>query len=163
MAKPGEKVQQNGFFRREVIGPPECPIIIRWTLINTRWGKLLLHRFPAYADDRAVHDHPCSFWTFVFRGGYYDKSPCDGCGQRPSDPVRCDGFGNIVDRVFAPAIRFRPSTHKHITECGPKGAWSLVLMGPKVREWGFWRFGRWMRWDKHELLYGYGMRCPDDR
>jgi hypothetical protein len=67
--------------RREVIGPPECPLLHRWTLLNLgpRVGKLMVHRFLPNADDRAVHDHPRPFLTFVLRGAYDDMAPCPFC------------------------------------------------------------------------------------
>jgi hypothetical protein len=72
----------------EVIGPPACPIMHRWTLLNVRGGKLMLHHFLPNADDRAEHDHPAPFWTFVLWGGYDDRVPCPACGgcQRVDDP-----------------------------------------------------------------------------
>jgi hypothetical protein len=117
----------------------------RWTLINTRFGKLLLHHFLPNADDRAEHDHPSSFFTLVLAGGYSDLSP--------------EG----VDRMRPGSLRFRPAEHRHKTKVGPKGCWTLVLMGPKRRAWGFWKEGRWWPWREHERRFGFGMRCPEDR
>jgi hypothetical protein len=59
----------------EIIGPPECPIMLRRTLLSTRWLKLLWHRFMPGASDEAHHDHPRSFITVVLRGGYDDIQP----------------------------------------------------------------------------------------
>lgn len=81
---PGLKPPQVGPLKREVIGPDECPIMHRWTLLDLgqRIGKLLVHHFLPNADDRAVHDHPRPFVTLVLRGGYEDLVPCTypGCG-----------------------------------------------------------------------------------
>lgn len=159
--------------RREVIGPPECPIIHRWTLVKTRWGKLLLHRFLPNADDRAVHDHPASFVTLVLRGGYDDHVPCSRCEglgywwrldgkRRPC--ARCEGNGMVLgDRMRPGMVRLRPAEHRHRTRVGPRGCWTLVLMGPKRREWGFWKDARWWPWAEHERAFGFGMRCPDSQ
>ncbi len=43
------------------------------------------------------------------------------------------------------------------------GCWTLVLMGPVRRRWGFWRDGRWWFWRDYERVFGFGMRCePTD-
>lgn len=170
---PGEKAGRRP--RRflpdtEVIGPPECPILHRWTLVKLRGRKLMLHHFLPNADDRAVHDHPASFVTVVLRGYYDDMRPCgypgcDGDGiMLPDDwPCpRCRGTGvELNERMRPGMVRFRPATHRHRTKVGPRGCWTVVFMGPKRRRWGFWKDGRWYFWRDHELLFGVGMRCPE--
>ncbi len=141
--RPGEPAPKIGSW--EEIGPPECPIMYRRTLLDLgkRVGKVLWHEFMPGASDEAHHDHPRSFLTIVLRGGY--------------DDVREDG---LVDHVYAPTIRFRRATDAHITQVGPKGATTIVLMGPLRREWGFFRDGRWYPWRTFERLFGLNWRCP---
>lgn len=127
----------------EVIGPSECPILYRRTILSGRCLKVLWHRFVPGASDEAHHDHPRSFVTIVLRGGYDDVQP--------------DG---TTDRVYAPAIRFRPAEHAHITKVGPDGATTLVIMGRLRRDWGFWRNGTWFEWRRFERLFGLNWRCP---
>lgn len=130
----------------EVIGPEACPLFYRRTLLSVgKVGKVLWHRFVPNASDEAHHDHPRSFVTFVLRGGYDDVKP--------------DGS---VDRVYAPAIRYRSAEHAHITKVGPDGATTLVIMGRLRREWGFWRDGSWFEWKRFERLFGLNWRCSDD-
>jgi hypothetical protein len=128
----------------EIIGPVECPLMLRRTLLSCRWFKLLWHEFFPGASDRVAHDHPRSFVTFVVRGGYDDLSP-----------------GRPVDRLRAPAVRFRRAEHAHITRVHGDGAKTLVVMGPLRREWGFWHLGAWLPWREHERRYGLGFRCED--
>lgn len=159
MKGPGLKPPQIGRFKREVIGPDECPIMYRWTILSTRFGKLLVHRFLPNADDRAVHDHPRSFVTFILSGGYVDLQPCPFCARHC---VHCDADGLVVgDRLRRGAIRFRRATHQHRTRVAPNGCWSLVIMGPLVRQWGFWHEGKFWLWQEFERRFGYGMRCPE--
>ena len=127
----------------EIIGPEACPLMLRRTLVSNRWFKVLWHKFLPGASDRAAHDHPRSFLTFVLQGGYDDIKP-DGT-------IYC---------VYAPTIRYRSATHSHITEVGPHGATTLVLMGPLRRDWGFWHDGRWYPWRVFERKFGLGWRCP---
>lgn len=140
VGKPARKIG-GGW---EVIGPSECPIMFRRTLVSSRWGKLLFHRFLPGASDEAPHDHPRSFVTIVLRGGYDDVKP--------------DGS---IDRVYAPTIRYRSAEHAHITKVGSEGATTVVIMGRLRREWGFWREGKWFEWRRFERLFGLNWRCPD--
>lgn len=164
----GEPARQTGRFKREVIGPTDCPIMIRWTLLSTRWGKLMLHHFLPNADDRATHDHPSPFVTLVLRGGYDDLVPCEPCDGDgwlfPDDPcMDCMARGEVVgDRMRPGMVRYRRAEYAHRTRVLPSGAWTIVLMGPKQREWGFFKEGRWWPWREHERRFGYGMRCPED-
>jgi hypothetical protein len=131
----------------EVIGPPDCPLMYRRTLVGNRWFKILWHRFVPNATDEALHDHPRSFVTVVLRGGYDDEHIVPG--------------GIEVDRVRAPAVRYRRAEHSHITRVGSHGATTLVFMGPLRREWGFWRNGEWYQWRTFERLFGLNWRCPE--
>jgi hypothetical protein len=157
---PGEKaghIHRRFLPDTEVIGPPECPILHRWTLLElgrkvtegsgpSRRFKVLLHHFQPNADDRAEHDHPRSFVTIVLWGSYVDTS----------------NDGTKVERMHFGKVRFRPATHRHVTKVGPHGCWTLVIMGPIRRRWGFWADGRWYFWRDHEKLFGFGMRCPEE-
>lgn len=147
----------------EIIGPPECPILARRTLISTGRGKLLLHRFLPDASDRDFHDHPSSFLTLVFWGSYTDIAVCPDCHGngtiRGAMCMLCEFEGQIVDDVVAPAIRFRSAEHAHITTMGSRGAWTLCIMGPKRRGWGFWRAGKWFDWRSYERVFGLSFRC----
>lgn len=139
----GQPAEAVGKWER--IGPPECPLMFRRTLLGGRFGKLLWHRFMPAATDKDPHDHPRSFVTVVLRGGYDDIQP--------------DG---TVQTLRAPAIRYRPAAHAHITRVHEDGATTVVVMGPLVRAWGFVRDGRWWPWRDYEQEFGLGFRCEDD-
>lgn len=154
----------------EVIGPPECPILLRRTLVARKRWKLLLHRFMPGAADRDPHDHPRPFLTLVLRGGYDDVQPCRACKEgtvtAPAGGVVrcrvCRGERQAIDRVRAVTVRYRPATHVHTTLVHADGATTLVLMGPLVRAWGFFRDGRWWPWREYDEAYGHGsFRCPE--
>lgn len=175
----GQPARQQG--KWEMIGPPGCPLMFRRTLLAGRLGKLLVHRFVPGATDKDPHDHPRPFLTIVLRGGYGDFALCATCRSSavrgwllgdPSDdwrraqPMRlcpdCGGSEQRVDRLRAPALRFRCAEHAHVTEVHPDGALTLVIMGPLRRDWGFWREGRWWPWRSYERRFGLGFRCEDD-
>lgn len=166
-SRPDTRAGHSPGGRWELIGPADCPIMWRWTILSGRLGKLLLHRFMPGASDKDCHDHPSSFVTVVLRGGYDDVSVCIGCegeGVRwPDDsPCQaCSGTGTRTDSLRAPTIRFRPAEHAHITKVGPTGATTIVVMGRKRRPWGFWRDGRWWAWRMYELKFGLNWRCDE--
>lgn len=120
----------------ERLGLPSCPYVIRWRL-ETPWFSIRLHHWLAPDDDRAKHDHPWSFTTFVLKGGYTDSSP--------------DGD----DHLRAPAIRHRKATHQHTVFPDPGGCWTVIVTGPKIRNWGFWVKGKFVKMNKYFLTYGH--------
>jgi len=138
--------------KAEPVGNPECPIIWRWTLVgegktegDRHWWrfmpfKVMLHYFPPRTADLDVHDHPRSFMTFMLRGSYKD--------------VRPDGS----EILRAPAVRYRAAEHAHRTVTGARGAWTLVIMGPLKRPWGFWLDGKWRPWREYVAMFGNGGR-----
>lgn len=121
---------------RERLGLPECPYVIRWR-IETRIGSVRLHHWLGSDDDRAFHDHPWWFCTLVLKGGYVDKSP------------------NRDEYLRAGAIRYRPAQHQHTVVPLPGGAWTLLVTGPKVRDWGFWFDGKFRKANKWFAKFGH--------
>jgi hypothetical protein len=120
----------------ERLGLPSCPYVIRW-MIETKVGSARVHHWLAPDDDRAFHDHPWWFVTLVLRGGYTD--------------VHSGG----AERLTAPAIRFRPALHQHTVVPDEGGAWTLIITGPKIRLWGFWSKGKFVKANKWFLTRGH--------
>lgn len=168
----------------EVIGPPDCPILHRWTLGGDRLMrrapiKVLLHHFLPDADDRDVHDHPRPFVTVVLRGGYDDLMPCPVCDGRSTwkKPKvgpgwaghfeggwceACNRTGVVLrEWMRAGTVRYRPAEHAHRTKVHSDGCWTLVVMGPIRRPWGFWREGKWWAYKDYERTFGLSFRCED--
>ena len=116
-----------------IIGSAERPYLLRWYLIpRNPFVNVYLHKFLRDDDDRALHDHPWSFISIMLRGGYEEFTP-----------VSMDEFGWTEIRQ-APSIAYRPATHQHRVvlfkdNAGcPVPCWTIVITGPKCREWGFW-------------------------
>jgi hypothetical protein len=104
----------------ERLGLPECPYVHRWRLELRGAGSLRVHHWTGNDDNRAFHDHAWWFWTLVVKGGYTDNHP--------------GGF----EILRAPALRYRPAEYQHAVFPHEGGAWTILLTGPKVRNWGFW-------------------------
>lgn len=124
------------FKANERLGLPSCPYLIRWRF-ETPWGSVRLHHWLGPDDDRAKHDHPWSFTTFVLKGGYVDSSP--------------EGD----EHLRAPAIKYREATHQHTVFPDPGGCWTIIVTGPKIRKWGFWVKGKFVKMNKYFLTYGH--------
>ncbi len=112
----------------EKLGLPECPYVTRWRIEAPRLGSIRVHHWTGPDDDRAFHDHPWWFLTFVVKGGYIDH-------HQASDHVH-------ADRVQSPAVRFRPALHRHTVIPDVGGAWTILITGPRSRSWGFWQDGK---------------------
>jgi len=121
----------------EPLGLPECPYAIRWRL-ELPSGSLRVHHWLASDDSRAFHDHPWWFITLVLHGGYTDRSIT---GE---------------DHLSAGSVRYRPALHRHTVVPDEGGAWTLLVTGPPVRAWGFWRDGiKFIKANKWFLTYGH--------
>lgn len=89
----------------------------RFTLLKTRWGNLYLHRLKCLKMIPFCHDHPWWFLTLILRGGYWEYTTATSwVWRRPG------------------SLLYRPATHRHGVMT-PAVMWSLVLTGPKCRDW----------------------------
>lgn len=104
------------FIWNQYLGRRECPYMRRWVL-NLGFVSIRLHRWYFGDDPRAHHDHQWNFVTIVLRGSYVDITP------------------QGRELLKAGAIRFRRAEHRHTVDT--KGCVTLLITGPKVREWGF--------------------------
>ena len=51
------------------------PLLTRYYVVETRWFAVYLHHLHTSDEDRALHDHPWSFVTFLISGGYEEHTP----------------------------------------------------------------------------------------
>lgn len=142
--------------KAEVIGQEECPMMVRWTLFKLPFGlgKLMVHHFPPNVTDRDPHDHPSSFVSLILKGGYFNTEWEDYGGE----------IVPTIEWLGRGALVYRPVDHMHITETGDSGAWTLILMGPKIRKWGFYRIedGKWWPFMDYIERFGGVIRCDPD-
>lgn len=110
-------------------GDADSPYLTRYTLIDRPNWQLCLHVFHrSDADD--LHDHPWNFWTLFLWRGYAEKLK-DGTYRR-----------------FHPGqVVYRKAEHAHrVVLYSGKPAVTLVLMGKRVRDWGFFTSKGWTQW-----------------
>ncbi len=102
----------------------------RWHIAKGNWGGLYLHRFLRGDEDKDPHDHPWPFKTFVLWGGYDDEVwDVEGKTRRVLMWEHCR-----PGRLYS-----RPASHTHRVVIAPgRTAWTLVFIGRKEKEWGFY-------------------------
>lgn len=123
-------------FPREVIGlRNEDPYLIRWVLRRGADGSgIYLHLF--IGDDAAdPHDHPKDFVSIGLWGSYDEE-------------VFVPDHKWVHHR--APWFRKFGPTHVHrIVLCGAF-VWTLVKVGPTLKDWGFYTPEGWIEWTKYK-------------
>ena len=125
--------------KRFYIGGMENPYMIRWYVIpRNRWFNIYLHKFCRDDDDRALHDHPWWFVSFMLCGQYTEYTP----------------KGSKIRKAMT--FAFRTATARHRIELPkdnggkPMPCWTLVITGRKKRVWGFWCPRGFVPW--HEFV-----------
>ena len=120
-----------------VIGGADSPYLRRWRLLpRNPVFNAYLHQFLRSDDDRALHDHPWANCSILLKGEYTEHTIAAG--------------GVHHRRVLsAGAVRLRLSgrfAHRIELHDGP--CWTLFVVGPRYREWGFHCPGGWIHWKR---------------
>lgn len=101
------------------------PMLVRWRIIQTPYGALYLHKFLRGDSDPFVHDHPWSFLSIILKGGYWEA-------RRNNKTYLL--YHHHVTRFN---LMHRYDAH-YIMELDRTPTWSLLLVGPRKRTWGFY-------------------------
>jgi hypothetical protein len=116
--------------QRDELGEETGSLYIeRFFFIRTPLMQLFINFFHREDRDVHLHDHPWWFISFIFRGVYIEQM------KRGS---RVRRWWNVCGKH---------SFHK-ISWISPRTA-TLVLTGPKTKEWGFLTETGWVRWDQY--------------
>lgn len=106
----------------------------RWSLLETRWLSIRVHRIARPDNDRHFHDHPWPWASLVLRGGYIELLPAsaDPCfnqalGEEYSIP-KWRGTGSLV---------LRHATDRHRISSVLPNTYTLFIIGRKRQSWGF--------------------------
>lgn len=124
------------FFDGFSIGVPGDPYLDRLRIIQTPWFGIYLHRIHRPDHDPDPHDHPWSFVSLRLSGHYIEEIR----------PDKQDPSGNLVRTRFRGTISYMPrqSAHRIIDVHGV--LWTLVFVGPRRGDWGFWPDGKFVHW-----------------
>lgn len=134
---------------------PRLDLWIRAVLVATLlwlhhpWAPLLLcglylHRIIRSDDDRALHDHPVANISIVLWGSYLEVVP-DWEYMDEGERVTPDSPVDIKQR-HAGHIIFRRAKDPHRLLVQGEGAWTLWVIGPPLRQWGFLCGRGWVYW-----------------
>lgn len=130
----------------------------RLRVIQTPLFSVYWHHIDEPDPDLDPHDHPWKFISFIVRGGYIERVWRDASDRTLNEK-------NVWNRF---SVHVMPTNWAHrITEVRPNTV-TLILAGPRVREWGFWKFlaqprqypsGRvvaidWVPWQEYIELRG---------
>lgn len=158
----------------QVIGEANRPYLHRWYLTpwrnafqdipeeqRTRWQRFVsrlpniyLHCIMRSDDDRALHDHPWHWGSFMLAGSYVEVShePLNVAGLplRGADAMVVEGDLHryqVSRRYSAGALRFHRATFAHRLVINDSDyAWTLLFAGPRIRHWGFHCPSGWVHW-----------------
>lgn len=126
----------------------------RIRIVQTPHFGLYLHWIYFADGDRDPHDHPWNFWSFIVRGGYteciWKMQP--GLGALRVTPARWrreDDPGRVARRGRFSLHRHPTSIAHTIAELKP-GTVTLVFVGRRQREWGFWTPDGFVEWKAYE-------------
>ena len=110
----------------------------RWRIVQTPWFAIYLHKIARSDKDRDLHDHPWSFVSLILRGGYDEV--LDGAASW--FPTTANAWAKPVRRRWL-SLSFRRATDAHrILRLHRTPTWTLVLTGPRRRDWGFYIDGK---------------------
>lgn len=118
--------------------PAEGDVYVqRLRLIETPLFRIWLHRIYRPDRDLELHDHPCSFLSIVL------------CGSYDEQVYRGDDFTRPPVARHVRWFNLKRAERPHrISWVSRSPVWTLVLGGPRRREWGFWRDGCWIVSDR---------------
>lgn len=140
------------FKKEEIMRGDESVYLNRWTFFRTSPDGLLskiglgdiriyLHKFTGN-DACDLHCHPNSFISIGLLGKYEEEF---------WNSKKKKSFKRIYK---APFFRFLQASHTHrIQLVNNQPAWTLIIMFPKKREWGFYKWingkRKWIHWKQY--------------
>ena len=119
-----------------IVGIDGAPYLTRLRVVQTPFGGLYLHRIHREDWDRHLHSHPWAFASVVLRGGYREEV----CWNSASGEYNLSR--PATQRPLRPRIMRRDVIHR-IVSVKPN-TWTLVLVGRRRDDWGFYVPGRGM-------------------
>lgn len=129
-----------------IIGGKANPYVYRWYVVpRNPLLNVYLHKFLRDDEDRALHDHPWWFLSLILKGGYQEIVDIENAPT--------PGFTRTITRNPL-SLAFRPALHRHRVVLHRAienhrrmvPAWTVVVTGRKVREWGFWCPKGFVQW-----------------
>lgn len=126
---------------------PDGAYLRRWYLIpRNPICCIYLHQFLRDDDDRALHDHPWPWLSFLLHGSYIEHTIAAGGVHRRQ--TRTQGSLKLAGPGRAHRIEL-PKVATFAGEARPVWCWTLFITGPRMRNWGFHCPERgWVPWQR---------------
>jgi len=108
----------------------------RFIIIKCSLFGLFYHIF-SDSDDECLHDHPWNFWSFIVKGGYWEKTT----------------NGKLT--WYKPgSLLYRPANWTHRVVLAQNNnevikAHTIVFHTKKIKSWGFFVKNKWIHWRKY--------------
>jgi hypothetical protein len=125
---------------------PDRVYLRRLRIVQTPWFGVYLHHIFLPDNDRDPHDHPWPFASFVLRGGYTERVWRNPNRRRDEE----------TDALAVTKTHRRWSLHRVSTDVAHQivqvapGLKTLVFVGPRVRQWGFWTEQGFVAWTEYD-------------
>jgi uncharacterized Zn-finger protein len=128
-------------------GDGDSVFMIRRTLL----GFINMHTF-LRSDSEEHHDHPWHFVSIILWRGYLEETGIVTCPYCLANPGCIPSHPPEVSRkrVYPGMVLFRRAIHRHrVVLVDGKKAITLMIRGPRVREWGFFTSKGWQHWVRY--------------
>lgn len=124
--------------------PDDDDYLRRLRIIQTPWFGIYCHEMYTHDLDRDLHDHPWWFASLVVKGHYSES-------YRHTRDVGAPwlDWTRVNKRWSLHTIRL-DECHR-ITSIA-KGTTTLLLVGPRVRTWGFYTEDGWVPFNEYDRL-----------
>jgi hypothetical protein len=88
-----------------------------------------------------LHDHPWSFISIILDGGYTEEVPHLTRGL--------PALSRNVRKRFSAKLRRATDLHRVRLHGNEEPIWSLMLVGSRLREWGYQTEDGWIYWKEY--------------
>lgn len=126
-------------------GPQSTTVyLVRYIVFKSKWGCMYIHRFMR-SDSDTPHDHPWNFFTYVISGGYKEVFYSKSKPQHKDNKFSALWEKSLRTRLPG-SIAYRNATdiHQVVVERPyemeeiEQAPFTVCLIGPRIRDWGFW-------------------------
>lgn len=139
----------------DIVGDDGSLYLRRYFLLKTDRLKIYIHNIERSDDDRGLHCHPWNFVSIILKGRYWEVTP-DSIEPLPGEtaPRGAKYWGRFS------VIKHKAEDAHRLILHDP--VWTLVFLGKKRREWGFYTPKGWVHWkDYIDEKFGATPRLND--
>lgn len=116
---------------------PDRTYLRRLRVAQTPWFGIYVHWIYLPDRDRDPHDHPWPLLSWILRGGY-------------TETVWTGRLTHSQHRRRRWSLHRVPITVAHSIDSLEPRTVTLVLVGRRCREWGFWTATGWVHWKAYD-------------